>query len=701
MDKPPNPKNSKKKSIPKKINSAPKTTKSSKCVSLGPVKNLETHVHRDWWKKIFNAMYLKTDGDVVNDNKITKEEVSQFIDVLHLNPEQKILDLCCGQGRHTLELARQGFKNICGLDQSTYLIRLARSTAQKEKLPVQFKEGDARKLPYPNDSFDFVMILGNSFGYFQSVQDDLKVLKEVVRVLKPYGKIFLDVTDGDFVKSTFQPRSWEWIDKKFFVCRERQLSKDKERLISREVITEVEKGVIVDQFYSERLYSKERMSDLLKLGTFSDVQFLGDFTPNSQRNQDLGMMERRLFVSALTKKEWSPVRQKAKSSVKTVAVIMGDPTKLDIVKPDAVFDDDDLYTINQLKSVLKELKDYNFVYMNKHDNLMSELAKLKGKIDFAFNLCDEGFNNDARLELHVPALLEMVGIPYTGGNPQCLAFCYDKSLVRGIAKEMGINVPQGVLIAQEDLTLGIPFSFPVIIKPNWGDNSIGITQKSVVNSYEELLDTVANIRQKFGYEQPVLIEEFLTGADISVGIIGNLPDSYTVLPITEEDYSDVPPDLPRICGYEVKWLPDSPYSKVKSVPARLSRETESYIVDSCLKLFKRLDCRDYARFDWRLNTQGVPKLLEVNPNPGWCWDGHLAKMARFAGMTYKEMIGAILRAGVERFGVKNGNGNGNGNGVHHENGNGVSHAQPVSNGNISIEPNGTKPLEKTAKTLAP
>ena len=69
----------------------------------------------------------------------------------------------------------------------------------------------------------------------------------------------------------------------------------------------------------------------------------------------------------------------------------------------------------------------------------------------------------------------------------------------------------------------------------------------------------------------------------------------------------------------------------------------------CLKLFERLDCRDYARFDWRLDAQGNPKLLEVNPNPGWCWDGHLAKMAAFAGISYKEMLEAILKAAEARI----------------------------------------------------
>ena len=125
------------------------------------------------------------------------------------------------------------------------------------------------------------------------------------------------------------------------------------------------------------------------------------------------------------------------------------------------------------------------------------------------------------------------------------------------------------------------------------------------------------------------------------------------MPILEVDYSTLPPELPKICGYEAKWLPDSPYwNCLKSIPAQLPEETEKFVEECCLKLYERLECRDYCRFDWRLNAEGTPKLLEVNPNPGWCWDGHLAKMSKIAGMSYSEMLGLILRAAEQRLGIQ-------------------------------------------------
>jgi D-alanine-D-alanine ligase len=107
--------------------------------------------------------------------------------------------------------------------------------------------------------------------------------------------------------------------------------------------------------------------------------------------------------------------------------------------------------------------------------------------------------------------------------------------------------------------------------------------------------------------------------------------------------------LPHICGYEAKWLEDSPYWNLSSIPAVLSEDVRNLIVDACLKLFIRLECRDYCRFDWRVAVHGTPKLLEVNPNPGWCWDGHLAKMAHLAGMSYEDLLEAILSSAEKRL----------------------------------------------------
>lgn len=618
-------------------------------VPLGPVVDLEAHVPADWWRRIFDSLYLRTDGDVVDDDRITRQEVDLFLHLLNLRPSDRVLDLCCGHGRHSLELARRGYQAVEGLDRSHYLIQRARNRAKREGLSVRFREGDARRLPHPADNFDAVLILGNSFGYFETPEEDLQVLREVQRVLKPGGRVLIDVTDGDYLRQSFQPRGWEWLGRHQFVCRERSLSAKRDRLISRELVIDIRKGVVADRFYAERLYNADDLRRLLHRAGFVEVQVHGSLTPDSQRNQDLGMMARRLVITARIPLDRPPRGAKQAIRPRHVTVLLGDPRKPDKLKPGAVFDEDDQESVQRLKEALESLNAYTFDFLDHHDTLLHELRQRRGTIDLVFNLCDEGFSNDPRKELHIPALLEMLDLPYTGAGPQCLAYCYDKSLVRGVAKEMGVPVPPAVFLEREGSEIELPFEFPVIIKPNFGDSSFGITQRSVAYSPEALLEAVAEVRGQFGYDKPILVEKFLTGKDLTVGIIGNPPEDYQVLPITEEDYSVLPAGLPRLCGYEAKWLPDSPYWQLRSIPAELPEATRSQIVEACVRLFQRLECRDYARFDWRLDEEGQPYLLEVNPNPGWVWDGHLAKVAALAGITYPDMLAAILEAAGRRL----------------------------------------------------
>ena len=617
--------------------------------SIGPVEDLESYVKADWWRQIFNANYLRTDGDVVDDPEITAVEIDGFLSLLDAKPESRILDLCCGQGRHVLELARRGFKNLTGVDRSHYLIARAKRVFRQQGFSAVLREGDARKLRFRDDSFDIVYIAGNSFGYFETIDDDIAVLREIRRLLVPGGQLLIDFTDGDYLRGNYEARSWEWIDKNYFVCRERSLSKSRDRLISREVITHTSKGVVADQFYAERLYNEAELRDLIASAGFRP-EASSRMSTLSKRNQDLGMMARRIVLTARSDKaERGAVAEKAR--VRKIVVAMGDHRRTDSVKPGGKFDQDDFHTINELKKALGGLEDYEFTYLDDHSTMLETLQKNAKNIDFVLNLCDEGFNNEATKELHVPALLEMLGLKYTGGDPQCLAYCYDKSLVRGIAVELDIPVPAAFTVMPEDTGfINLPLDFPLIVKPNFGDSSVGITTASVCYDVNQLEQAITHVRKIAGFDEPVLVEQYLTGKDLSVGIIGNPPDTYQVLPIIEEDYSGIPEGMPRICGYEAKWDTTSVYfTTIKSIVAELSPETAGFLTASCLKLFERLGCRDYARFDWRMDANGTPRLLEVNPNPGWCWDGHLARMAEFGGMDYRTMLRDILKACEDRL----------------------------------------------------
>lgn len=617
--------------------------------SLGPVADLESHLPSEWWRKLFNALYVKTDGDVVENAENTRRDVDFIVSAAAVQPHSQILDLCCGQGRHCLELARRGFKNVTGVDRSRYLIRLAKKRAQTEGLNVVFKEGDARNPRLNEAAFDCVVIMGNSFGYFSNQQDDAKVLTTVGKLLRPSGQIVLDITDGAYMAEHFDRRSWEWIDAHHFVCRERSISQDKQRLISREVIVNDETGVIADQFYAERLYTKDGITKLLESCGFRNVRHHGTAEALSDRDQDLGMMARRLLISADAPQ--LPAR-KPKGKVRQIdlTVVMGDPRLPDTVKLNGQFNAEDHETIRRLQDALAELPAYKVRYLDNHATLDRDLSELK--TDLVLNLCDEGFNNDPAKELHVPALLEMLSIPYTGAAPSALATCYDKALVRAVAQSLDVPVPLETYVRPGDQGATLPSVFPALLKPNTGDSSEGITKDAVVDNERALIDYLEKLRVQFP-KRGLLVQEFLTGAEYSLALIGNPETGLRALPMLEVDYSRLDQNLPKILGYESKWQPDSSYwTQLKYVEANLPDHIQQQLIENSTRLFERLGCRDYARFDFRADAKGEIKLLEVNPNPGWCWDGKMALMASFAGIRYAEMLGQILLAAEERVGLQ-------------------------------------------------
>ncbi len=620
-----------------------KKSLASKC--LGPVADLEKHLPVNWWESLFNSIYLKTDADVIENDQATENEINIFQAITQITPSHNILDLCCGQGRHSLELAKRGYQFISGIDRSRYLIRLAKGRAQKDGFPIKFSEGDARKIRIPDQSMDCVMIMGNSFGYFEQERDDLLVLKETNRVLREGGILYLDVTDGAWMKDNFEKRSWEWIDEHLLVCRERHLASDQTRLISRELVTHAEKGVIADQFYAERLYTFEELKSQLTAAGFENIKKHENVKGESTRNQDLGMMANRILVTAVAPKKVKP-KAKIQGSKIMCTVLMGDPKLPDSVKRNGQFNEEDFDTISQLKDALKEMEDFRFTFVDDHKNLLRNFTM--NPPSFVMNLCDEGWKNDPFMELHPPAFMEMLNIPYSGAGPECLSICYNKAIVRAIAQDMDINIPGEIWTDPSNHSAAIPSIFPAILKPAFGDSSVGITQNAVVHSSEELVTYFDRLKSEMP-GIPILIQEFLEGREFSVGLVGN-GSSMEVLPLLEVDYSKLPAELPKILGYESKWQPDSPYwTHISYQQAEVDEAEARYLIDTSMILFQRLKCRDYARFDFRMNLKGEIKLLEVNPNPGWCWDGKMALMANFAGISYQELLEKVLKAAIERY----------------------------------------------------
>jgi D-alanine-D-alanine ligase len=189
----------------------------------------------------------------------------------------------------------------------------------------------------------------------------------------------------------------------------------------------------------------------------------------------------------------------------------------------------------------------------------------------------------------------------------------------------------------------IPKVFPVIIKPNKADGSFGITPDAVVYNQQEMIEYLKGLHDKFE-SISLLIQQYLEGTEYSVGLIGN-PGNFTMSIIYEIDYSQLPEHLPKILCYDYKWDPNSPYRNlIKLKTASVSIETQMRLLDYAKLLFERLECRDFARFDFRSDKEGNIKLLEVNPNPSGLGD-----MSELAGIAYEEILNKILQAAKARL----------------------------------------------------
>ena len=255
---------------------------------------MKIDVNPDWWKNMFDEVYLQTDARSVCDENITRREIDVVIEMLPILPGHRILDLCGGHGRHSFELCARGYTACTILDYSKFLIDCAKTQAAQCNYPVDFVCCDARNTELSADHFDHVLIMGNSLGYIQSPNADTQILKESHRLLRSEGWLLVDVTDGAKIKKSFSPRSWHEIDTDMVVCRERELQGN--TLAAREVIISKKNGLIRDQNYAVRLYAPQTLARLLTKAGFKAVSVKTDFSPH-QAKGDYGFMNFRMIAT--------------------------------------------------------------------------------------------------------------------------------------------------------------------------------------------------------------------------------------------------------------------------------------------------------------------------------------------------------------------------------------------------------------------
>ena len=231
-------------------------------------------VDPDWWKTLFDDVYLVTDSRTIDNDRVTRQEIDLFRQLVPLRSDDRILDLCGGHGRHALELCQRGFRNCTVLDYSHALLEIGKRNASRQGLPIGFIRADARFAALADAVYDHVLILGNSLGYIQEPHADLSILQESWRLLKPRGYLLLDVTDGEAVNASITPFTWHEIGKDMVVCRQREI-RDR-RVCAREMVLSKTRGLIRDKTYCIRLYRADDLATLLTRVGFEAVQVYGD-----------------------------------------------------------------------------------------------------------------------------------------------------------------------------------------------------------------------------------------------------------------------------------------------------------------------------------------------------------------------------------------------------------------------------------------
>ncbi|MFA6005990.1 MAG: D-alanine--D-alanine ligase [Patescibacteria group bacterium] len=291
---------------------------------------------------------------------------------------------------------------------------------------------------------------------------------------------------------------------------------------------------------------------------------------------------------------------------------------------------------------------YDVIPIEANEKAYLELYKRKKDIDIVFNIAEGPHGHDR--ELQVPAMLEMLQIPYTGCTPLTQGILLNKARTKEILAAYKIRTLPFMLIKNGTIDWNMPKEYPLFVKPNSQGCSGGITQNSIVHNETELKAQIKYLRTELG--QDSIVEPLLTGREFTVPMLGNPP---RVLPIIETNFSRLPKGYAAIDSLEVKWELDvAPGKGLMDCPADISKKLHSEIEDLCLRTWSALRVLDWCRIDVRCDSKGTPYVLEVNSPPGITPPENAVSnfpfSAKTAGLDYEAMQKAIIETALKRYG---------------------------------------------------
>jgi len=289
----------------------------------------------------------------------------------------------------------------------------------------------------------------------------------------------------------------------------------------------------------------------------------------------------------------------------------------------------------------------SFFDFNNIGQAIDELRKTD--VDLVFNVC-ERINASSLLEPHAASILDVLQIPYTGSSPFTLALCIDKIRVKKLLSYHNIPTPRWDYVYNLEDDIRTDLHYPLIVKPANTDNSIGITNDSVVTNIKDLELQLQKVVLDIG--RPALIEEYIDGDEYDVSILGSESDDFRVLPLSRSVFDKMPEGYWHIYPYEGKWSADSAYRdgiEIQRPPKNINKKLASLISEIALDTYNILDCHDYGRVEVRVDKNGNPYVLELNPNPSINKGDCVPNVAQLTGMDYGDFIEEIIRMAINRY----------------------------------------------------
>jgi len=332
-----------------------------------------------------------------------------------------------------------------------------------------------------------------------------------------------------------------------------------------------------------------------------------------------------------------------------VGVLCNIYTKETSQNPDEKEAEEDITTSAiQIKNALE--KKGHTVELFDMNQLLPTINRLARRdVDIVFNAC-ERINNSSLLKPHASAILDILNIPYTGSNPVARAISIDKIITKKILKYHGIPTPEFDYLFSVDDKINPELKYPLIVKPANTDDSIGITQKSVVTNEQKLYAQVKEIITVF--KRPVLVEEYITGSELDIGVIGNR-GNIRVLPIERTLFNKLPKGRWGIYSYDDKWGEGDThkYFTVES-PARIPKKQMQLASEIAIDVFNALGCHDYARVEMRMDEQGNLYVIELNAHPTLEEGSYFGRVGKKLGLSFGDILQEIIEAAAERYANK-------------------------------------------------